>query len=257
MTTSFLRIAHRGGARLAPENTLAAFRNALTLPVDAIEMDVHMSRDGFPVVIHDNTVERLTNGEGNILDLDLASLRSLNAAAHFPGGWPVAEQIPTLREVLDLSQRRVQVLIEIKTSRRDDVEGRYPNIAESVVNELRATGMLELAIIISFDWQMLSIVKSLEPTLATGALVSDSLWNSHAEHALDTLTAQIKPLGCEWISLDHKLFTPDMPALLHEQGLRLGLWTVNTLEQLQYFAAAGVNALTTDRPDFFSRVWVD
>jgi glycerophosphoryl diester phosphodiesterase len=257
MTTSFLRIAHRGGARLAPENTLAAFRNALTLPVDAIEMDVHMSRDGFPVVIHDNTVERLTNGEGNILDLDLASLRSLNAAAHFPGGWPVAEQIPTLREVLDLSQRRVQVLIEIKTSRRDDVEGRYPNIAESVVNELRATGMLELAIIISFDWQMLSIVKSLEPTLATGALVSDSLWNSHAEHALDTLTAQIKPLGCEWISLDHKLFTPDMPALLHEQGFRLGLWTVNTLEQLQYFAAAGVNALTTDRPDFFSRVWVD
>jgi glycerophosphoryl diester phosphodiesterase len=162
-----------------------------------------------------------------------------------------------LREVLDLSQRRVQVLLEIKTSRRDDVEGRYPNIAESVVNELRATGTLELAIIISFDWQMLSIVKSLEPTLATGALVSDSLWNSHAEHALDTLTAQIKPLGCEWISLDHKLFTPDMPALLHEQGLRLGLWTVNTLEQLQYFAAAGVNALTTDRPDFFSRVWVD
>jgi glycerophosphoryl diester phosphodiesterase len=257
MTTSFLRVAHRGGARLAPENTLAAFRNALTLPVDAIEMDVHMSRDGFPVVIHDNTVERLTNGEGNILDLDLASLRSLNAAAHFPGGWPVAEQIPTLREVLDLAQRRVQVLIEIKTSRRDGVEGRYPNIAEAVVNELRATSMLELAIIISFDWQVLPIVKSLEPTLATGALVSDRLWNPHAESALDTLIEQIKPLGCEWISLDHKLFTPDMLASFHKQGLRLGLWTVNALEQLQYFAAVGVDSLTTDRPDFFSQVWVD
>ncbi len=257
MTTSFLRVAHRGGSRLAPENTLAAFRNALTLPVDAIEMDVHMSRDGFPVVIHDNTVERLTNGEGNILDLDLASLRSLNAAAHFPGGWPIEEQIPTLREVLDLTQGRVQVLIEIKTSLRDGVEGRYPNIAEAVVNELRATSMLELAIIISFDWQVLPIVKALEPTLATGALVSDSLWNPLAEHAIDTLIEQIKPLGCEWISLDHKLYTPDIPTLLHAQDLQLGLWTVNTLERLQYFAAAGVDSLTTDRPDFFSQVWVD
>lgn len=257
MTTSFLRVAHRGGARLAPENTLAAFRNALTLPIDAIEMDVHMSRDGIPVVIHDNTVERLTNGEGNILDLDLVTLRSLNAAEHFPGGWPVAEQIPTLREVLDLTQRRVHVLIEIKTSRRDGVDGRYPNIAEVVVNELRATSMLELAIIISFDWQVLSIVKSLEPKLATCALVSDSLWNPRFEHALNALIEQVKLLGCEWISLDHKLFTLDMLALFHAQNLRLGLWTVNTLEQLQYFAAVGVDSLTTDRPDFFSQVWVD
>src|SRR2546421_12802712 len=92
MTSSLQRIAHRGGSRLAPENTLAAFRNALTLPVETIELDVQMSRDGYPIVFHDNTLERLTDGKGNILDLDFAYLRSLNAAAHFPGNSPVAEQ---------------------------------------------------------------------------------------------------------------------------------------------------------------------
>ena len=256
MTSSLHRIAHRGGARLAPENTLAAFRNALTLPVDAIEMDVQMSRDGYPIVFHDNTVERVTNGEGNILDLDFASLRSLNAAAHFPGNWPVAEQIPTLREVLDLARGRVQVLIEIKTSQRDGVPGRYPHIAEAVVGELRATAMLQQALIISFDWEVLPTVKALEPTLATGAIVSDKVWNPHAEHALDMLVQQIKSLGCEWIALDYKLFTPDMPEILHKNGIQLGLWTVNTLEQLQRFVEAGVDTLTTDRPDLFSQLQV-
>src|SRR5215469_17012312 len=91
---SVQRVAHRGGAALAPENTLAAFRLALTLPIDAIELDIQMSRDGHAIVFHDQTVERLTDGQGNILDLDLAYLRSLNAAAHFSGGWPEPQLVP-------------------------------------------------------------------------------------------------------------------------------------------------------------------
>src|SRR5689334_18379914 len=113
------RVAHRGGSQLAPENTLAAFRHALTLPIDAIELDVQMSRDGQLVVFHDNTLERLTNGTGNVLDLDFAYLRSLNAAAHFAGGWPEPQQIPTLREVLALVKGRVRLYIEIKRSQRN------------------------------------------------------------------------------------------------------------------------------------------
>ncbi len=252
MTSSVQRIAHRGGSRLAPENTLAAFRNALTLPVDAVEMDVQMSRDGYPIVFHDNTLERLTNGEGNILDRDFAYLRSLNAAAHFPGGWPAPEQIPTLREVLELVSGRVQVQIEIKTSQRDGVYGRYPQIVEAVVNEVRATGMLQQTVIISFDWPVLLAVKEQEPTLATGAIVSDDAWKPDGEDALDRLVQQVKPFGCDWIALDHKLFRVDMPAALHKHDLRLGLWTVNTLEQLRQFAEAGVDALTSDQPDFFA-----
>src|SRR3984893_13564890 len=161
MKNHIQRVAHRGGSHLAPENTLAAFRNALTLPIDAIELDVHMSRDGHAVVIHDNIVDKRTNGKGNILDLDFASLRSLNAAAHFPGGWPEAQQIPTLREVLDLAKSHVQVSIEIKPSKRNGAYGHYPNIAETVLEEVRHAGMLDQVLIISFDWSTLPLIKSL------------------------------------------------------------------------------------------------
>src|SRR5437588_11817299 len=150
MNNSIQRVAHRGGSLLAPENTLVAFRNALNMPVDAVELDVQMSRDGHTIVFHDNTVDRRTNGQGNILDLDFAYLRSLNAAAHFPGGWPEPEQIPTLREVLDLARGHVQVYIEVKMSRRGGVYERYPNIAEAVVNEVRAARMLDQVLHMSF-----------------------------------------------------------------------------------------------------------
>src|SRR5437899_2446723 len=145
------RVAHRGGSHLAPENTLAAFRNALTLPIDAIELDIHMTRDGYAIVFHDYTIEKRTNGEGNMLDLDFAYLRSLNAAAHFPGGWPEPQQIPTLREVLDLVKGQLKVYIEIKPSKRDGVYGSYPNIADIVVDEVSVAGMLDQVLIMSFD----------------------------------------------------------------------------------------------------------
>ena len=126
MNQHVLRVAHRGGAQLAPENTLAAFLNAFTLPIDAIELDVHMSRDGHAVVIHDNLVHVRTNGSGNLLDLDLAYLRRLDAAARHPGGWPESQQIPTLSEVLELAKGRAQVYIEIKTSKRRRTYEPYP-----------------------------------------------------------------------------------------------------------------------------------
>jgi len=171
MNNSIQRVAHRGGSLLAPENTLVAFRNALNLPVDAVELDVQMSRDGHVIVFHDNTVDRRTNGRGNILDLDFAYLRSLNAAAHFPGGWPEPEQIPTLREVLDLAQGHYQVYIEIKSSKRNSVYVRYPNIAETVVQQVGEADMLDQVLIMSFDWEILALIKSLEPVLSTGAIV--------------------------------------------------------------------------------------
>ena len=244
-------VAHRGGSQLAPQNTLAAFRNALTFPIDAIELDVHMSRDGHAIVFHDYTVDKLTNGRGNILDLDFDYLRNLNAAAHFPGGWPEAQQIPTLTEVLNLAKGRAQVYIEIKPSKRDDVFGRYPRIAETVVEEVRAAGMLSNVLIISFDWQVLPHIKTLEPALKTGALVSTDVWNPREKNALAVLTEQVAALGCHWINMDSRLFTNDMPETFHQSGFQLGIWTVNTLGNMRRLASAGVDSLTSDRPDLF------
>ena len=256
MNQTIQRVAHRGGAHLAPENTLAAFRNALTLPIDAIELDVHLSRDGHIVVFHDNLVHKRTNGSGNMLDLDLTYLRSLNAATHFPGGWSESHQIPTLHEVLELAKGRVQVYIEIKTSRRRNIHGRYHNIAEEVVEAVRSQGMLDQVLVISFDWMILPMFKSLVPTIQTGAIVSDNVWNPRERDALQHLFEQAKELGCNWINMNHKLFTTEMPQIAHEHGLRLGLWTVNSKTALRRFAAAGVDSLTSDRPDLFSAIKV-
>ena len=251
MSNHIQRVAHRGGSHLAPENTLAAFRHALTLPIDAIELDVHMSRDGHLIVFHDHTVD---NGTRNILDLDFAYLRSLNAAAHFPGGWPEPQQIPTLREVLDLVKGRVQAYIEIKPSKRNDTYGHYPNIAETVIEEVHRAGMLDQVLIISFDWFTLQLVKTLEPALQTGALVSRRVWNARARNALDTLIGQVTPLGCNWINMNRDLFTPAMPTVIHNHGFKLGIWTVNTLSAMRRFASAGVDSLTSDRPDLFANL---
>ncbi|HJT58848.1 MAG TPA: glycerophosphodiester phosphodiesterase [Ktedonobacteraceae bacterium] len=248
------KVAHRGGSALAPQNTLAAFRNAIMLPIDAIELDVQMTRDGHVVVFHDNSVEKLTDGFGNMLDLDFAYLRGLNAAAHFPGGWPEPQQIPTLREVLNLAKNRVQVYIEIKFSARDGVYGRYPGIAEAVVEEVRSAGMVDQALIISYDWAILPIVKALAPALQTGAIVSDEVWNPRAEHALQTLVEHISSLGCRWINIDCDLFTPDMPRIAHEHGLEIGLWTVNSSAEMRRFVAAGVDSITSDHPDLFTQL---
>jgi glycerophosphoryl diester phosphodiesterase len=247
------RVAHRGGSKLAPENTLAAFHNALKFPIDAIELDVHMSRDGHAIVFHDYTVDKLTNGQGNILDLDFAYLRSLNAAAHFPGGWPEPQQIPTLREVLDVAKEgRVRAYIEIKPSKRSQHYGRYPNIAETVVQEVRDAGMLDQVLLMSFDWFTLPVIKSLESTIQTGALISSDVWDAADADALGTLVGHATALGCDWINMDYDLFTPRMPSVVHDHGFKLGVWIVNTLDAMRRMVDVGVDSLTSDRPDLFA-----
>ncbi|HWZ20937.1 MAG TPA: glycerophosphodiester phosphodiesterase [Ktedonobacteraceae bacterium] len=252
MNQNIHRVAHRGGAQLAPENTFAAFLNALTLPIDAIELDVHLSRDGHVVVFHDNHVHKRTKGHGNLLDLDLAYLRRLDAAARHPGGWPEPQQIPTLSEVLELAKGRVQVYIEIKTSKRGRTYEPYPYIAEKVVEMVHLAGMLEQVLLISFDWMILPEIKSLEPTIETGMIVSNKELNPRTSDGIQNLIEKTEENGCQWINMDYKLFTTEILQTVHTHGLKLGLWTVNAEADILHFAAAGVDSLTSDRPDLFS-----
>ena len=252
-TSHVQKVAHRGGSALAPENTLAAFHHATQFPLDAIELDVQMSRDGYAIVFHDETLEELTDGQGNILDLDLAYLQSLNAAAHFPGGWSRPERIPTLCDVLDLARAaHVRVFIEIKLSKRGETYGRYPGIAEAVTREVLTSSMREQVMIMSFDWEVLPIIKMLAPGIETGILVSEDVWNPRAVTAFVDLVSQAKALQCEWIHMDYELFTPEMPDFFHTNGLKLGIWTVNDEAGLLRLAQAGVDALTSDRPDLLA-----
>jgi glycerophosphoryl diester phosphodiesterase len=106
-------IAHRGGANLAPENTLAAFRQAIDLGVDMIEIDVHLSKDGHIMVIHDFTLDRTTTGKGKIADMTLKQIRKYDAGVKFNEKFR-GEKVPTLDETMELLNGKTGLLIEIK-----------------------------------------------------------------------------------------------------------------------------------------------
>lgn len=146
--TKTMLVAHRGGAGLAPENTLAAFERGIAEKADAVEMDVHLSKDGAVIISHDAILGRTTDKTGVIADLTLAELKTFNAAAKFQGGATAAQQVPTLDEVVKLVNGRVGMQVEIKVMAGGS---RYPGIEQKVVDILRQGNMIEKSVIISFD----------------------------------------------------------------------------------------------------------
>ncbi|HEY6409946.1 MAG TPA: glycerophosphodiester phosphodiesterase, partial [Ktedonobacteraceae bacterium] len=159
--------------------------------------------------------------------------------------------IPTLREVLDLARDHAHVYVEIKHGKRDKNYGSYPHIAEKVIEEVQSAAMLDQVLIISFDWIVLPLVKSIEPNLLTGALVSSEVWNTGNLQAFEILISQATALRCNWINMDRRLFTPTMPTIAHQHGFKFGVWTVNRAAEFKRLAALGVDSLTSDRPDLF------
>jgi glycerophosphoryl diester phosphodiesterase len=242
-----LNVAHRGGAGLAPENTLVAFRQALAWQVDAVELDVHMSQDGALIVMHDPDLGRTTRQRGEIRARTLAELRTLNAAASHRGAPVEPQPIPTLQEVLDLVKGRAGVQIEIKLAADNT---RYPGIEAKVVEVVRHLDMLADVIVISFDFPTLQDIRALDPRLATCALISASYLSRFdvrrdATSAVDDLIAQ----GFRCVGIRHTLLTEVFYKTLRAHGFRVGVWTVNEPSAMRQFAAMGVDFITSDRPD--------
>jgi glycerophosphoryl diester phosphodiesterase len=157
-----LVVGHRGAPDTAPENTLAAFEAAIAVGVDAIELDVHLSRDGHLVVIHDDKLERTTNGAGLVHERTLAELRALDAGGWFAPAF-AGERIPTFDEALETIGRRAALQVEIK--------GKTDGVSEATVAALTAHGLLDGAMLTSFHLDRLPLVRSLAPGVEIGALV--------------------------------------------------------------------------------------
>jgi glycerophosphoryl diester phosphodiesterase len=251
-------VAHRGGAALAPENTLAAFQNALTFGVDAVEMDVHLTRDGEVVVFHDNMLDGKTDGQGNIADVTWAELQTLNAAAKFPHGWPEPVPISTLAQVIQVLKGKVRLQIEIKLMERNGHYRRYPQIEAKVVDILRTTGALNEALIISYDWGCLITIKTLEPRLLVGTIVApESLARLpiHNQMTPFALIKTIQSLEADYLNIDSNLVTKYLVDTAHANGLKVGVWTVNEPPMMQRLAVLGIDSLTSDRPDLLAKTF--
>ena len=165
-------IAHRGFSGTRPENTLAAVKAAIEVGADMVEVDVTLTSDGQVVCIHDDTVNRTTNGSGPVTGYTLDELRRLDAGGWFSPEY-AGEKIPTMAEVLELSRGRILVNIEIKSEVvTDQAEG---GIAEKVVRLLHELKMTDQVIVLSFDPRALEQVRAADPGLVTASLFNKDI----------------------------------------------------------------------------------
>lgn len=229
-------IAHRGASGEAPENTLAAFRRAAELGAHMIELDVQLSRDGEAVVVHDDTVDRTTNGRGVVANLDLADLRTLDAGAWFSPTF-AGERVPTLAEVLDTVPLRVNV--ELKSGGGDA-------LAQRVYDTVRNAGALARVVFSSFEDDAIMRLRGLDGDVELAVLRS----RGTIGHAL----AAAKRAGAMALHLRNTNAWLRCLCDTPPRGYTIRIWTVNSIEEWTRFEKAGATGLFTDYPDRFLQI---
>lgn len=241
--------AHRGGALLWPENSLTAFRNALSLGVDYLETDVHLTADGEPVVLHDPTLDRTTTGTGAVRATSAADVARLRLRGL--DGAPTADGVPTLAAFLDLVRdRRTQLLVEIKVGADGQ---RYPGIEEKTLALVKRHGLLDRTLAMGFHAPTVRRVRELEPSAQTVLLVARSRIDRQgvatSEAVRWTVDAGASALGIQYTALDAGVI-----AAARRAGLRIAAWTVNEESDIRRVVELGADVVISDRPDIALRL---
>lgn len=236
MVRTFHVVAHRGCRSLYPENTLEGFRKAIELGVDAIEFDVHPTRDGKLVITHDNTLERCSNGTGMVHDCTLEELKALDF-----GSWKGEQfrgtRIPTLEEVLDLilaeSAPGLQLLVELKENDN--------RCTEQVLDEIRRRNIQHRTIILSLYANQLKYVHSLEPGLRVQGFPMDNYIVKEPD--IYDLTMRV----C--LFRNSSRLTQEAVKFFHDLNIEVDTVPVNTAEDLEMIRDFDLDTITTDAPD--------
>jgi glycerophosphoryl diester phosphodiesterase len=227
MASLFL-YAHRGASAEAPENTLAAFRRALEVGADGIELDVHLSADGVPVVIHDDTLERTTDGSGPVAAQSRASLARLDAGTWFSPEFS-GEELPTLQATLRLLTGRLRLNLEVKEARAGmavvDLLGHFPQVE---------------AVISSFDYGLLARLRRNAPELPLAVLQDAGDWHRALDRAVALRACAFHP------HVD--LVNRPLLAACRQLQLPVYAWTVDDPGRARSLFRAGVAGLFTNAP---------
>jgi glycerophosphoryl diester phosphodiesterase len=235
-------IGHRGACGLAPENTVASFRKAAELGVRWVEFDVHLSADGVPVVIHDDTVNRTTSGRGKVAKLSLAELQALDAGTWF-GRRFEGERVPTLEAIVTLlGKLGLGAVVEIKPSPGAEIE-----TAEATVRLLleRWPDQLPPPMVSSFEIPALERAHEVAPGIARALLVG---------RVRDGWQQEIDRLGCSALHADQEKLDAKTVASVTRAGLPLFAYTVNEAARAADLFSWGVAAVFSDRPDLIEPV---
>lgn len=227
MDKPFLKIGHRGAAGYAPENTLSSFKKALELDVDAVELDVYACKTGELVVIHDDKVDRTTDGKGYVVSKNFEELRALNAGN--------GQKIPLLEEVLDLIGNKVIVNVELKGGDTAEsvskIIGRY--IKEKNWNK-------DNFFVSSFNHPELKKFKELMPEIKIGAIIV-GIPEAYAEFA--------EKLGANSVNLSVEFINQEFVDDAHKRGLKVFVWTVNDIDDIERMKALAVDGIFSSFPD--------
>lgn len=259
-------IAHRGGAQLRPENTLAAFRDALARGCDGAELDVQLTSDGALVVHHDFRLKAglarkngiwLTEPGSRLKDLTLEGLRQFDVGTPQPGGdyarshpllKPAEAPVPTLDEVVALAaraRRRFTLFVELKCDDSEDSADPQA-LADAVYDGIAQAGFLDGVIFVGFDWRALARIKQRAPT-AQCWFTTDKL-SGDARPVIDTIAAAG---GQGWFP-NFQDAAPEAVAYARALGLKVGAWTVNAPADMRRLMT--LDAICTDRPDLLDRL---
>lgn len=229
--------AHRGARCVAPENTLPAFDAALAMGVDGIELDVHLTRDGQLVVIHDFDVGKTTDGHGAVAAMSAAEVARLDAGAHFSPAF-AGTRIPTLDEVFDLVGDRCRVNVEIKS-----VEVYARDASDAVVALIRRRNLHGQVLVSSFNPITLVKVRHLDPSIALGML-----YDAEMPAFFRTIWAG-PPIYPQAQHPERGLIDEAYMAWARQAGAAVNTWTVNAVDDARRLATLGVDAIITDVPD--------
>ena len=231
-----LVIAHRGARDVAPENTLAAFQAALDADADGIELDVTRCATGEIVVIHDDTLDRTTNGSGPVAEVTFSSLRALDAGTWFAPQF-AGQRVPLLSEVLDLVGHQVRVNVEIKgRSWKDD------GIEVEIAQMIRERGLGQEVVTSSFNPPALVRMRRAAPELQRGLLYAPNMPACLSPTWTRLLT---RP---EALHPYYAMMDTEAMHRARRQGHRVNVWTVNELEDMQAMIDLKVDAIITDHP---------
>ena len=231
-------VAHRGAAGIAPENTLASFREAIRHGADWLEFDVRLTGDGVPVVIHDPTLKRTTTGRGPVRSRTLGEIRRLDAGSWYDERFS-GERVPTLDDVLKLGSK-TRLNIEIKSNCAPASEA-----AEAVWSRVRDGGLQDRTLITSFDIDILKALRELDRQVPLGFP-----WQS----GLRDPVRRALSLKCRMMLFEVGGLSEKKVRRCREVGLDVWVYTVNEPEEMQRVMDLGVDALVTDRPDLLARL---
>lgn len=229
-----LTIAHRGYPEISPENTLISFKMAMERNPDMMECDVHRTLNGEIVVMHDGSVDRTTNGSGQISKMDFNSIRQLDAGSWFHQDF-AGEKVPLLSELLDLCRDKIKLMIEIKDERIED----------DVYKIIEAAGMLDQATMISFQKSVGIRLGTLNPAFPFGRLIwfDNPVIREEAEILAETLIVENATI----LSLNYQAATQELVDVMHAHNIPVSVWTIDNQSDIQRMAEIDVDMITSNR----------